>query len=844
MTGFPFGWRFIIRGLQRSLPADAARTSAGDLLEDFRADCPRIGRVRASWRTWRDARSLGRAYRGDARGRAWRDNLALDVRSSCRDAVRDPALTLGLALTLAFAMAATTALVSIVDGLLFRPLPFRDADQLVRLELADDAVSRRYSAYVSRIEQVAGSPLFTGVSLAVSTLEFSRDDAVEAGVMAAEVSPGFFSLLGVPLEGGRDIAADDSPDASPLPAVIARDLAARLFPGDQALVGRAVMLAGRSVAIVGLAPEGFSYPLGSNVWIPSGPPVTGNRMRLWQVARLAPGVTLAQAREQFADIAFTPLRDAIRPADTRGLVVLLAAIGLLMLATWVQIGSLLLSRAVNRLGDTRVRLALGATPFRLGRQYFLDALLLSTAAAVAAWLASPALTHVLAGQLPAEVTRGQAIAPDGRTFVFAALAAIAGAIVLAVSPASLLRRMSGSRISDGQGALSVRAERWRGALLIGQIACSSLLLCVAGLTLNSFVRASRVDLGFDPSRLHQVVLPSLPAGLSADARQAARAGRRAEVETALERLRQLPMLEAAGATDSPPLSRGAFRAAIYPKGRTELLDVEPQGYFVSAGYLSTLAPRLAEGRWPDDHAPARASEFLVNRAFLTALRDRELLKLELRLPGADGRIVGIVDDFVGAAPGLPDAPRIFVPIGERMPSVLLVRLRAGDPAAVAAVRAIVADIWGAPAASRVTAVSDEAATLAAPWRARTILLGLIAALGIPMVVVGLAGALSASIRRRTREIAVRLALGATPREVSGAIVRRALLHAAAGVALGLTAAVSIGRVLSGTLFGVSPADPATLAGVALLMLAVSALAAILPARVAASITPIDALRER
>jgi hypothetical protein len=367
---------------------------------------------------------------------------------------------------------------------------------------------------------------------------------------------------------------------------------------------------------------------------------------------------------------------------------------------------------------------------------------------------------------------------------------------------------------------------------------------VAGLTFHSFVRVSRVDLGFDPSHLWQVALPSRPAGLDAEARRAERAARQADVERALERLREAPFVVAAGAADSAPMSQALFSAAIYVPGREGPLDVDPRTQLVSAGYLRALAPRVVEGRLPGERA-STSDELLVNRAFARALGDNpEILKGELRLLSSRGRIVGVVDDFVGPAPGLPDSPRIFVSLGDGRASVLLVRLRGDEPQAVAAVRLIAAESWGPSMQSRVTPVSDDAAALAAPWRARTILLGLIAVLGVPMVVAGLTGSLYASVRRRTRDIAIRLALGATTRDVSRLIVWRALAHTGVGVALGLAAAMAIGRVLSGVLFGVTPTDPATLASVGVLMLAVAAVASLLPARLAASIAPIDALRER
>jgi ABC-type antimicrobial peptide transport system permease subunit len=255
-----------------------------------------------------------------------------------------------------------------------------------------------------------------------------------------------------------------------------------------------------------------------------------------------------------------------------------------------------------------------------------------------------------------------------------------------------------------------------------------------------------------------------------------------------------------------------------------------------------LAPRLRSGRLPST-ADGNA-EFVVNAAFARAVTATpEVMDREVQVAGYRGHIVGVVEDLVQVAPGVPVEPQVFVPLTRGTPTVLLIRART-DESPRPAIEATLARAWGPSSGDRLTAMSDEVATLTAPWRARTILFGLIAALCVPLVVTGISGALYAAVRARANEIAIRLALGADARTVHRTILRRALSLAALGVGVGLAGGVAAGRVMSHHLFGIRAADVSTLGGVAAIIMAVAWLAALLPARLAAAIAPADALKDR
>ncbi|HUR21546.1 MAG TPA: ABC transporter permease [Vicinamibacterales bacterium] len=845
----PLAWRLIVRRLTRRLPPESVGAILGDLAEDYRTDRRTTGWLAAEWTAWRDAGSIVRAYHPDRR-RHWFDGWRFDLRLAVRAAMRQPALTVAVVLPMAFAIAANTALFSIVDGLLFRPLPFANTDRIMVLKLAESStVPDTYSTYVTFIRELETSPLLSGVAIA-GVSDPGLDDAfpttalVDLGLSPSAVSPGFFDLMGIPLAAGRDIGPGDMVDGKPLPAILGHDVWLRLFAGDRSLVGRVVPLAGRPIEVIGIAPAGLTYPIGANVWVPAGPPITRISVRMWQLARLAPGVSVGQLQKQYPDVTAVPLREAFRPRDTESLVFLLGATALLLLAAWVQTGALMLARAVHRLSDAGVRIALGAGSGRLVRQYVLDGVVLAVLALSLAWLATPVLTRFLATQLPREMTVGQAISPDLRTLLFASAVSALGALLLALTPIGMVRRTAPLILLGGNSAgVTKRAERTRSALLVAQIACSSLLLSVAGLAFHSFVRVNNVDLGFSPQGLWQFTIPSLPTALSDAEQQAARAMRVQEIADAVQSLTALPGVSAAGASLAPLFSGMDARGPLYIAGQKTPLDVEPAARIVSPDFLRALNPRFRSGRFPDPAAASRTTgQFIVNQAFVRAVQTTpEVFTRDLQFLSFRGPVVGVIDDLT-VVPGVAARPQIFVPLTRGTPTSLLVR--ASDPSIRPALEAVLARTWGPSAAARLAPVSDEVALVTAPWRARTVLLGLIALLCVPLVVTGITGALFAAVRARSREIAVRMALGAEARSVHRAIVRRAMRLAVTGVGAGLAGGVAAGYLMSSQLFGVRPADMTTLTGVAVTVLTVAWFAALLPARLAARIAPAEALKER
>lgn len=740
MRSLPLLWRLIAARIKRRVPGATQDALLGDLVEDYRAYRHSRGWLRAEWRVWCDARSISKAYTSSPNsGHQWGDGLRFDFRLAIRSAVRRPGLTLAVVIPLAFAVAANTSLFSIVDGLLFRPLPFRDTNRLITLKLSETStIDDTYRPYVALINTLGESPLLTGAAVEAGTSAFPASAVADTGITPRAVSPRFFELMGIPLIAGRDIAEADEDEGTPLAAVISHALWLRAFEGNPSLVGRIVPLAGRSVQIIGITRPGMTYPIGADVWVPSGPPVRADMLRFWSVARLAPRASIEAFRNQYPDVTATPLREAIQPKDTASIVFLLGATALFLLAAWVQLGASMLGRTVGRITEVGVRIALGAGPGRLRRQFLLDSAVLAGLALILAWLVTPLLTAFLAAQLPRQMVVGQLIAPDLRTFIFAAAVSALGAGLLAIAPLGLLRRIAPVLlVSGGAAGVTLRAERTRGALLVAQIACSTLLLCVAGLAFHSFVRISNADVGFDPSRLWQFSIPSLGTDLSDDERAAAQTTRRSEVESALAALRELPGVASAGAGSASILSNGFVRGALFAAG--ESLSAFVGVNFVTPGFLRALDPRLHSGRLPDQNAGSDVeSAFIVNRALARALATKA--DGIDRVMSYKGRVVGVIDDLVHTAPGVSAEPHMFIVRRSVSSTVLLVRTRSGASDR-AALEATLTRVWGPGAAARLVPVDEMVARLTAPWRARTVLFGLIAILCVPLVVTGIAGAL-------------------------------------------------------------------------------------------------------
>lgn len=831
--------------LARRLPAHEVSPVSGDLIEDYRRDRSTRSRILAEWRFVAKAATVGRAYRRGVLVGA----LLAELRVALRNAARQPAVTLAIAATLALAVATNTALFSIVDGLFLRPLPFPNPGALIDIRFPDLSRVLNESLETRRqlILDIEGSPLLAGVASSSGTLAFSAepDTVADLGLVASAVSANFFRVLGVPPVLGRTVEGRDLPDADPMPVVLGHAVWRSVFGSDPAIAGSVVSLAGRRVVVLGVMPLGFDYPRGANIWLPVGPAITADGFRPWNLARLGREVSIDQFRGRFPSLNVQPLRKSIQPDDAEGLLFLLGATGLFLLAAWVQIGALMLSRATTRAAEIGVRVALGAGRLRLLSQFGAEGAVLALGALAAAWVTTPMLTIFIAGQLPEAMTAGQRIDPDSRTFAFAAAVSVVGVLLLALVPMDVLRRAPPVLLLRGGTATSrAGTDRIRAGLLVAQLACSTLLLCLAGLALHSSQRVSQVDVGFEQNGVWQFRLPSVDAGLSGAERAAAREQRSALVDQTLSALRTLPSVVAAASASSPVLS-GWGRSMIQRPDYPQFEDLLVPTNSVSPGYVSALGLRLVEGHSFDEPAYRdEAGVAIVNETLARQLMSAGPVIGQRISARSDRRVIGVVADVLDGPPSQMRQPQLLTPLGGPTQAIILVRAAAGaDAGESAAMAAVLERYWGSFASRRFQPLSNEVASLTAPWRARSLLFSLVAALCLPLAVVGLASAMHNAVRRRQREIAIRLALGANAGRVRRAIVSHALFYAGLGVALGVAGSIGVGNFMASQLFEVQPVDPLTISGVTVCMLFVAWLAASTPARRASRIAPSVALKD-
>jgi putative ABC transport system permease protein len=777
--------------------------------------------------------------------------MLFDLRLALRSLRGQPAVAVALVVIVGLAVAGNTALFSIFDGLLFRPLAYPDVDRLVSVELPSD--TRRM---MSREEfdktnaALLSTPLFAerGEARQAVLLEDGAADVTAWGLRPAQISPPMLRMLGVAPAAGR-LLADADRGVAPQRVMIGFDLWQSRFGGDRAVIGTVIDVPGvilrRRLELVGVLPRGFSLPTGANLWVAGG-----SLPDLFNFARLSPGATVEQARAALPRIVITPLREHMRPDGAFAFGVLLAATGFLLLVAWVQVAALLFARASGRTSEIAARLALGATRARLVRQFAAEGLVIAAASLLVAWVVTPALTAAVVRLLPEAVTLGQSLAPDVRTFAFSVAISMAGVLLLSLVPIDLIRRTApvGLLRGGGVGRVTSGAARTRLAMLTGQLAVTTVLIYMSGLALMSFTAIARVDLGFNPDRVIAVQLPpTTVTGATNEERRAHLNRQVAQWGETLDALRDLPGVTAVAGGPLP------FRSSILSGSggmavTSELTKEKHLAAYMplTVDYVRVMGLAIVDGRVPTaDELQSATPQALVNTTMARALAPAgPVLGQQLTVNSRTVTVAGVIADFKTARPDLPAAPAVLLLLTRPQGGYVLARV---DPAAswdqaLAATRATMDRIWPANPSREVMVVSDLAARAIADYRARAVLLGLIGALCLPLAFAGVAGALSYAIGQRTREIGIRLALGARSADIRRHVVAGAMIAVALGLATGIAGGVLVGRLMTAFLFGVQAIDPLTTAAVTLVLLVTVAVAMILPSRRAARIQPAEALR--
>jgi putative ABC transport system permease protein len=800
-------------------------------------------------------------------------DLIQDFRYAARLLLRSPGFTFVAVAALALGIGANTAIFSVVDTLLLRPLPYADADKLAVVwehNLPRDRKNNVVSPgnFIHWRELNQSFKELSAVSMTFRTTLTGAGDATELPVQY--ISGTLFGVLGVRPAIGRDFTAQE--DAPGVGVVTISDrLWRQRFGGDPSIVNRNILLDGRPNLVVGVMPPGFSILDKSvDVWstVGFGPAARTPRGRwICVVGRVKDGVSMAQAQQDMARVhtelarrfpAFNtgwtanvvPLRQQLTGEVRPALWVMLGAVGFVLLIACANVGNLVLARATARQRELAVRAALGAGRGRLIRQMLAESVLLSligaTTGLVLAWWAMIALRTTVADRLP--IARLEQVGIDGKVLLFTVAAALVSAFIFGLAPALT---SAGAKLTDtlkdgGRSGSAARGARVRSAFVVVEMALALVLLVGAGLLLRSFVTLLRVDPGFDPSRTMTVKV-SIPQSKYTNAAQ-----QQAFFNQLFERLDALPGVTSAGGTSFLPMNGlGAatgFEIVGRPKpeaGQEPVTDVR----VITHNYFKAMGVPLLRGRAFDARdTGTRIRRVIVNQTLANKYFPGEdpigkSIVVSWNDAGPD-EIVGIVGDV--RQQDLETEPRATIywpPSRFTYPFMTIAIRTAADPRgvvspAIAALHEMDPNV----AAADVRTMEEVIDISVAQRRLTMLLLSIFAGLALVLAAVGIYGVIGYSVSQRTQEIGIRMALGAPRATVLRMVVGQAMALALVGVAVGAVGAWLLSRLMQKLLFGVTASDPMTFVAVSTLLALVAALAASIPGLRATRVDPVIALR--
>jgi putative ABC transport system permease protein len=787
---------------------------------------------------------------------------------------RAPGLTVAVIATLALGIGVNTSVFSVVYGVLLRPMPYPEPDELVTVWMTNprEGIDRDVTSYPNLQAWRERNRSFEQlVAVRDTRLNLVAPGGDPEEVRGQVVTEGFFEMLGVGARLGRTFTAEEQSPDGRMAVVLSHGLWATRFGSDPAVIGRTIELSGATLEIVGVMPPDFSE---ASLWIPqrfdSSPQMREQWGALWLpvMGRLADGVSIERAQEDMTRIAaqieaevagmegngvlVEPRQDASIGDVRAGLLVLLGAVVVVLLIACANIANLVLSQASARRREFAVRVALGAGRASLLRHVLADSMLLALVGGIAGFAIAVSATDLLVAVAPADLPRLDQVRVDAPVLLFTLATTLVAGLLFGLAPAWHITRRDPAQFlaEGGRGDVGGR-DRVRPALVVGQFALALALLAGAALLMRSFRNLQSVDPGFTTERVLSVSV-NLPGRNYGTIDQ-----RRIFWDGVTQSVDALPGVESTGLISNLFLSRLPQSSPVFVEGGTPS-DNEaqfPVAYdAVTPELFETIGLRLESGRVlssaDDTGAPTVG---VVNEAFVRRY-----------LPGAEavGRrfafgtqapeddeewitIAGVIEDARRSGLDVPARPYVFFSIGQYLPArmTLLVRT-AGDPIGVVpGVREVVRRIDPVQPLSTVRTVDQLMLEAVATRRFVMLLLGVFAVSATLLAAVGIHGVLAFAVGRRTREIGVRMALGAKRRGVLGMVVGQAMRQALAGLVIGVIVALAAGRFIRGQLFGISETDPLTFLAVALVLLVVAGAAAWIPAWRAATIDPLEALRD-
>jgi len=802
------------------------------------------------------------------------NTLLQDLRYGFRMLFKYKGFTAVAIIALGLGIGANTAIFSLVNGVLLRPLPFPDAERVIYFEGKNPqaGITDSNISYLDFTDWSQQTDLFKSTAAFwTGSANLGADGAEPERVPRAGVTSGFFSVLGVqPVLGRTFVAEDDKPGTISV-AIISHGLWKRRFGSDPAIVGKQVQISSRPITVIGVMPSGFEFPEQTQIWVTSAVNLSEEPRdnRAWSaIARLNSGIDLQQAQTRVSainaqlakqfnetnkgwDVFLSTLHERLVREVKPSLLALLGAVGFVLLIACANVANLLLARSAARQKEIAIRAAMGASRGRVLRQVLTESILLSAIGGIAGLLLSIWLTDLLMSMLPGGAPRLDQVGIDYRVLTFALGVSAFTGILFGIAPALQASKLdvTSALKEGGRGAEGHRRTSARSFLLIGEVALSLVLLVGAGLLIKSFVRLQEVRPGFNA---HNVLIANvaLPGAKYKD-QQFVEFFRQLK-----ERLEAAPGVQAVGGSVNLPLNASGYAIGrgFIPEGRPLTVDENKDAMFstITGDYFRALQIPLLSGRTfePRDNADGPKvviiNETTAKRHFgspaaaigkrLSIWHDEKFMR----------EIVGVVGDTKTGSLSGEGGMQIYVPHAQdfQWNFMGLVIRTAGNPAAFATtLRREVQALDKDQPVYNVRTMDDVVANSLGTRRVSMQLFAVFACAALLLAAIGIYGVMAYSVTQRTQEIGLRMALGAQKSDVLGLVIRQGMTLTAIGVIVGLAGAFALTRVIGNLLYGVTATDPATFVAIPLLLLFVAVLACYLPARRAARLDPTRALAQ-
>jgi putative ABC transport system permease protein len=802
----------------------------------------------------------------------WLDELGRDAGYALRTLRRSPGFATTAILTLALGIGANTAIFSVVNGVLLRPLPYRDAGRIMTLWQTDTKSGEKEegASPANFLDWREQNQVFSDAAAAEPYSHNLSGQGEPEAFRSWLVTAGFFQILGVDALLGRTFSSEEYQAGRAPVVVMSHGLWRRRFGADPNLIGQTLRLNGQPHIVVGVMPPEFQFPPARELWAPRPERPQDRRIRgsgyMPVIARLKPGTTLSAARHDMATIAaqlareypqanadrsvmVVPLPEQmvghVRPA----LFVLLGAVGFVLLIACSNVANLLLVRASQRSREFAIRAALGAGRGRLTRQWLTESAVLALLGGVSGIVLAYLVVHTILALGPGNLPRAGEIVIDRNVVAFASAVSLLTALICGLAPVLFFRREVNEFLKEGgHSTAGLARHRLRQVLVASEIALALILLIGAGLLIRSFVRLLQVNPGFTSANV--LALEVHVWGWSRTPDQQA-----AFFEQTLDRIAALPGVQAAGAVSALPFHDNPISASVVfnIEGRSvPLPGQEPTAFLTTAtaDYFRALGIPLRRGRFytrfDRKEAPpvALINETLANRYWPDEDPVGKTITARLFGRAIKAEITGIVGDVRPMGLDSDPRPELFLPhLQSPYGSMTYVVRTAADP--MSALPAVKQQIWEVNRNLPFSSVATMEQLFSRSFGARRLtllLLGLFAAMALILAAVGIYGLISFSIRQRQHEFGVRMALGERPSGILRMVISESMRLTLIGMAIGLAGAFALTRFLQRLLFGVEATDPLTFGGVALLLVAVALLASYIPARRAMAVDPVIALR--